>query len=167
MGLTPTGGIMMGTRPGDLDPGVILNLLGAGYTAERLDSLLNHHSGLLGVSGQSSDMRTLLELRDKNPDAKLAIQMFCYLIRKSIGSLGSVLGGLDMLIFSGGIGEHAAPVRAEICAGLQYLGIVLDDAANQSNADQIGSRDSKCDVRVVQADEDLEIALHAQRLTNL
>lgn len=165
MGLTPTGGIMMGTRPGDLDPGVILNLLGAGYTPERLDSLLNHHSGLLGVSGQSSDMRTLLELREKNADANLAIQMFCYLIRKSIGSLASVLGGLEMLIFSGGIGEHAAPVRAEICAGLQYLGIALDDAANRANADQTGSRDSKCDVCVVEADEDLEIALHAQRLT--
>jgi acetate kinase len=164
MGLTPTGGIMMGTRPGDLDPGVILNLLNAGYTAERLDSLLNHHSGLLGVSGRSSDMRTLLELRDKNADSKLAIQMFCYLIRKSIGSLASVLGGLEMLMFSGGIGEHAATVRAEICSGLEYLGIVLDDAANQGNADQIGSRESNCNVRVLQADEDLEIAIHCERL---
>jgi acetate kinase len=164
MGLTPTGGVMMGTRTGDLDPGVILNLLSAGYTAERLGSLLNHHSGLLGVSGQSSDMRTLLELRNRNADVELAIQMFCYLIRKSIGSLASVLGSLDMLIFSGGIGEHAAAVRAEICSGLEYLGVLLDDAANQSNADRISPRDSKCDVRVVEADEDLEIATHCQRL---
>ena len=164
MGLTPAGGVMMGTRPGDLDPGIILNLLGAGYTQERLDSLLNHHAGLLGVSGTSSDMRRLLELRESSPDAGLAIQMFCYVIRKSIGSLDAALGGIDMLVFSGGIGEHAGAVRAEICAGLKHLGIELDEAANRQNARCIGSKDRKCDVRVVEADEDLEIAIHSQQL---
>lgn len=164
MGLTPTGGVIMGTRPGDLDPGVILNLLGSGYTQERLDSLLNHHSGLLGVSGASSDMRRLLELRESAPDARLAIQMFCYVIRKNIGSHAAALGGIDMLVFSGGIGEHAGAVRAEICAGLKHLGIELDEAANQQNARCIGSKSGKCDVRVVEADEDLEIAIHSQHL---
>ena len=167
MGLTPTGGVMMGTRPGDLDPGVLLNLLAGGYDKERLDSLLNHHAGLLGVSGTSSDMRRLLELREKDENAKLAIQMFCYSIRKAIGSLSAVLGGLDMLIFSGGIGEHAAAIRNEICSGLEFLGIEIDETANQSNAPQIGLPGSRCDVRVVEADEDMEIALHSQRLANL
>jgi acetate kinase len=167
MGLTPTGGVMMGTRPGDLDPGVLLNLLADGYDKERLDSLLNHRAGLLGVSGTSSDMRRLLELREKDGNAKLAIQMFCYSIRKAIGSLSAVLGGLEMLIFSGGIGEHAAAVRKEICSGLEYLGIELNETANQSGAPQIRLAGTRCDVRVVEADEDLEIALHCQRLATI
>lgn len=165
MGLTPTGGVMMGTRPGDLDPGIPLYLLNSGYTAGRLDSVLNHYAGLLAVSRTTSDMRRLLELREKDKNAGLSIQMFCYIIRKSIGSLVAVLGGIDMLIFSGGIGEHAAPIRAEICEGLQHLGIALDETANQENAARIGSGTGKCDVRIVEADEDLEIALHVQRLT--
>lgn len=164
MGLTPTGGVMMGTRSGDLDPGVFLNLLGSGYTYERLDSLLNHHAGLLGVSAAASDMRRLLELSEKDSNARLAIQMFCYSIRKSIGSLAAVLGGIDMLIFSGGIGEHAGAVRAEICTGLEHLGVVLDQSANRQNARRISVQQSKCEVRIVDADEDLEIAMHARQL---
>jgi len=163
MGLTPTGGVMMGTRTGDLDPGVLLNLLRSGYDEKKLDSLLNHHSGLLGVSGISSDMRQLLSERDKSPDACLAIEMFCYSVRKSIGAMAAVLGGIDMLVFTGGIGEHSAVVRREICSNLQHLGIALDEIANQNNATRIGS--ANCDVRVIATDEDLEIALHARALS--
>ena len=166
MGLTPTAGVMMGTRSGDLDPGVLLTLLRNGYDAQRLDSLLNRNSGLLGVSGTTSDMRRLLENRDRHDDARLAIEMFCYQIRKSIGALAAVLGGIEMLVFTGGIGEHAAAIRAEICAGLQHLGILLDERANQQNAKRISSVTAKCDVRVMDTDEDREIAVHSYELAS-
>ena len=162
MGLTPTGGVMMGTRSGDLDPGVLVFLLNGGYRSEQLDSLLNHSAGLLGVSGITSDMRALLDSREKNPHSRLAIEMFCYQIRKSIGALAAVLGGIDLLIFTGGIGEYAAAVRSEICSGLRHLGIGLDDDRNQRNASKIALPDLSCDVRIVEADEDREIALHAR-----
>ena len=165
MGLTPTGGVMMGTRTGDLDPGVLLNFLRSGYDEQKLDSLLNHHSGLLGVSGISSDMRQLLSEQDKNPDARLAIAMFCYSVPKSIGAMAAALGGIDMLVFTGGIGEHSAIVRHELCSNLQHLGIALDEAANRNNATKIGS--GHCDVRVIPTDEDLEIALHARALSQV
>ena len=165
MGLTPTGGVIMGTRTGDLDPGVLVTLLRSGYGADDLDSLVNHHSGLLGVSGLSNDMRQLLQARDKNPEARLAIEMFCYSTRKSIGAMAAVLGGIDMLVFTGGIGEHSAPVRHEICSRLKYLGIVLDEAANDRNANTLGAEPGNCDLRIIPADEDLEIALHTQRLS--
>jgi acetate kinase len=165
MGLTPTGGVMMGTRTGDLDPGVLLALLREGYDADKLDSLLNHHSGLLGVSGLSSDMRQLLENRDRNPEVRLALEMFCYSVRKSIGAMAAVLGGLEMLVFTGGIGEHSAAIRGEICSKLQHLGIVLDESANRHNAEQIASAASTCEVRVIPTDEDLEIAIHAKELS--
>ena len=163
MGLTPTGGVIMGTRPGDLDPGVLLTLLRSGYDANKLNSLLDHHSGLLGISGVSNDMRRLLHERGQNPNARLAVKMFCYSIRKGIGAMGAVLGGIDMLVFTGGIGEHSAIVRSEICSKLQHLGIALDEAANQRSAFRIGSR--RCDVRVIPSDEDLEIAVHARALS--
>ncbi|HKR32429.1 MAG TPA: acetate/propionate family kinase [Terriglobales bacterium] len=163
MGLTPTGGVVMGTRPGDLDPGVLLNLLRSGYDEQKLDSLLNHYSGLLGVSGISSDMRQLLSEQDKNADARLAIEMFCYSVRRSIAAMAAVLGGIDMLVFTGGIGEHSAMVRREICSNLQHLGVALDETANQNNAIRIGS--GNCKVRVIATDEDLEIALHARTLS--
>jgi acetate kinase len=162
MGMTPTGGFMMGTRSGDLDPGVLLHLLGAGYSAEKLEALLNHEAGLLGVSGQSSEMRVLLEKRKTEPAAALAVQMFCYQARKFIGALSAALGGLDTLVFTGGIGEHAAEVRAEICSGLEYLGVALDGAANNRNAEVISAPDSGCVVRVVETDEDLMIARHTR-----
>ena len=138
MGFTPAGGFMMGTRPGDLDPGVIVYLLEQkGYDAKRLAELVNLKSGLLGVSGLSSDVKTLLDAREANADAAMAIEMFCYQIRKSVGALAAALGGLDMLIFTGGIGEHAAAVRAEVCDGLAYLGLVIDPRPNDSNEDTI------------------------------
>ena len=165
MGFTPAGGFMMGTRPGDLDPGVILYLLEQkGYDAARLSELVNQKSGLLGVSGLSSDVKTLLDARATNPNASMAIEMFCYQLRKTIGALAAALGGLDMLIFTGGIGEHAAAVRAEVCDGLAYLGIAIDRARNDANEDTISSADSKCRVRVIPTNENLMVARHTARL---
>jgi acetate kinase len=158
MGLTPTGGFMMSTRSGDLDPGVLLYLLRAGWSGEQLEQLLNHQSGLLGVSGTSSDVKTLLEKRNTDASADEAIRMFCYGVRKFIGAYAAVLGGLDTLVFTGGIGEHAAPVREEICRGLEFLGIELDAELNARHASVISR--GKCTVRVILTDEDLMIARH-------
>jgi acetate kinase len=164
MGLTPAGGFMMGTRTGDLDPGVLLYLLRQGYSAAQLEELINHRAGLLGVSGRSSEMRALLEGRRSEPAAALAVTMFCYQVRKFVGAFAAVLGGLDTLVFTGGIGEHAAPVRAEICQGLEHLGIGIDSAANDRNDETISQRGSRCVVRVVQTDEDLMIARHTRKI---
>ncbi len=160
MGLTPAGGFMMGTRSGDLDPGVLLYLMNAGYSADRLEQVLNHQSGLMGVSGQTSEMKVLLEKRQTDHAAAMAVEMFCYQVRKFIGAFAAVLGGLDTLIFTGGIGERAAPIRAEICAGLEYLGITLDSQANSRNAELISAQASRCRVRVIETDEELMIARH-------
>jgi acetate kinase len=164
MGLTPTGGFMMGTRSGDLDPGVLLYLMNKGYSTEQMEKLLNHQSGLLGVSGETSEMRILLEKQEADSAAAMAVEMFCYQIRKFIGAFAAVLGGLDTLVFTGGIGERAAPVRAEVCSGLEYLGILLDAAANNRNADSISSFESRCVVRVIKTDEDLMIARHTRSI---
>ena len=162
MGLTPAGGFMMGTRSGDLDPGVLLHLMNSGYTADRLDTLFNHQSGLRGVSGTSSEMKVLLEQRQTNPAAAMAVEMFCYQIRKFIGAFAAALGGLDTLVFTGGIGERAAAVRAEICSGLEHLGVGLDATANAGNAEVISAAASRCVVRVIETDEDLMIARHTR-----
>jgi len=165
MGFTPAGGFMMGTRPGDLDPGVILYLLEQkGYDAAQLGELVNLKSGLLGVSALSADVKTLLDARATNADAALAIEMFCYQIRKAIGALTAALGGMDMLVFTGGIGEHAAAVRAEVCEGLEHLGITIDARRNDSGQDTISAADSRCRVRVVPTDENLMVARHTARL---
>jgi acetate kinase len=164
MGLTPTGGFMMGTRSGDLDPGVLLYLLRHGWAAERLEKLLDHESGLLGVSGLTSDMRMLLESRSSDTRASQAVEMFCYQVRKFIGAYAAVLGGLDTLVFTAGIGERAAEVRAEICRGLEFLGVELDAAANARHEEIISRAGSACAVRVVETDEDLVIARHTGRL---
>jgi len=165
MGFTPCGGFMMGTRSGDLDPGVLLYLLQRKHLdALRLGELLNEQSGLLGVSGISSDMKTLLDQSNLEPNAALAVEMFCYQLRKHIGALSGVLGGLDLLVFTGGIGERAVPVRWEVCRGLEYLGITLDRTQNNDNADTISAVGSKCLVRVIQTNEDLMIARHTYRL---
>jgi acetate kinase len=143
MGFTPLGGLMMGTRPGDLDPGVVVYLARErGLDPDELERLLSRQSGLLGVSGLSSDMKTLLDARDEHPGAALAVEMFCYRARKEIGALAAALGGLDTLIFTGGIGERAVPVRDEICAGLDHLQPV--------------------NVLVVATDEDLVIARYTR-----
>ncbi len=161
MGLSPAGGFMMGTRSGDLDPGVLVYLSRErGLDADALDRLVNQESGLLGVSGTSSDMKALLEQRSRNPDADLAVRMFAYQVRKSIGALAAALGGLDLLVFTGGIGERAAPVRREITRGLAHLGVVLDEQRNERGADPLSSTESRVVVRVIPTDEDLMIARH-------
>ena len=164
MGLTPTGGFMMSTRSGDLDPGILLYLMRKGYEAAQLETLLNQQSGLLGVSDTSGDMKTLLEARAIDSNAAQAIDIFCYQIRKFIGAFAAVLGGLDTLVFTGGIGERSAPVREKICAGLEYLGIQLDEDHNNQSADLISKPESPCAVRVIATDEDRMIARHTRRI---
>jgi acetate kinase len=165
MGLTPTGGFMMGTRSGDLDPGVLIHLLKAGYSADRLEQLVDHEAGLLGVSGQTSDMKALLQKSQTDKGARMAVEMFAYQARKFIGAYAAVLNGLDTLVFTGGIGERAAEVRISMCSGLEYLGIALDTQANCRNAEVISLPASKCKVRVVQTDEDLMIVRHTRAVS--
>ena len=165
MGLTPSGGIVMGTRTGDLDPGVLIHLLAhRGYDAPALERLIDRESGLLGVSATSADMRELLGARAGDPRAAEAVDLFCYEVRKQIGAFAAALGGLDTLVFTGGIGEHAAPVRWEACLGLEHLGIRLDAARNDGHAPVISADDSRCLVRVVPTNEDLMIARHTRRV---
>lgn len=159
MGLTPSGGVMMGTRSGDLDPGVLLYLLREkGFDAAQLEQLIDHQSGLLGVSGVTSDMAQLLQ----NSDAKshLAVDLFAYEVSKAIGALTAVLAGIDRLVFTGGIGEHAAAVRARICHKLAHLGIRLDENANQAHHAIISTPHATCTVEVIPTDEDAMIARH-------
>jgi acetate kinase len=123
MGLTPTGGVMMGTRCGDLDPGIVIYLMRHGYgKAEALEDLFYHRSGLLGISNKTSDVRQLLAARRDDAQAGLALRMFCYQVRKAIAGMASALKGLDALVFTGGIGEHATELRDDICSGLEFLG---------------------------------------------
>lgn len=165
MGFSPAGGFMMSTRSGDLDPGILLYLMNEkGYDSAYIGQLVNHHSGLLGVSSISPDMKTLLDKRKSESHADQAIEMFCYQIRKQVGSLASVLGGIDTLVFTGGIGEKAAPVRRSICQGLEYLGIRIDPEQNAINAQTISIPGSHCIVRVVPTNEDLIIARHTYKL---
>lgn len=165
MGFTPTGGLMMGTRSGDLDPGVLLYLLQARSMApDAVSTLVNRQAGLLGVSGTSGDMRELLDREPSDPAAAEAVALFCYQARKSLGALVAVLGGLDTLIFTGGIGEHAAPIRQRICADLPFLGLQLAPQRNALHAPIISSDQSAVTVRVVKTDEDLMIARHTYRL---
>ncbi len=165
MGLTPTGGVVMGTRCGDLDPGVLIYLMRErSFDAAKLEEMVDRRSGLLGISGISSDMRDLHEAAASNPDAKLAIEMFCYSVRKHIAAMTAVLDGADLLVFTGGIGEHDVAVRARICENLSSLGIVLDSTRNASQT-VISADTSRCLVRVLASQEDAEIARHAWALT--
>ena len=165
MGFTPAGGLMMSTRSGDLDPGVLIYLMDQpGYGPREIERLVNHESGLKGVSGLSGDMQTLLAVQGTNPQAALAIEMFCDSVRQQIGAFAAVLGGLDRLIFTAGIGERAAPVRRDICHGLNHLGIVLDEAANATNARRVSTAQSMCAVEVVSTNEELMIARHSAAL---
>lgn len=162
MGLSPLGGIMMGTRPGDLDPGVLLLLLRKHrYTLAELDDVLTRQSGLLGVSKISADVRTLLDRRDDEPAAAEALALFVYLAKKAIGALSAVLGGLDTLVFTGGIGERAVSVRSEIAQGLGYLGVELDSKCNAAGASIISADGSGVRVRVIPANETLMVARHS------
>ncbi|MDE2483224.1 MAG: acetate/propionate family kinase, partial [bacterium] len=154
MGFSPLGGIVMGTRPGDLDPGAVLRLL-AGYhgDAARLRDELFRHAGLLGVSGTTSDMRALIAAMDRDESAARAVGLFAFSARKAIGALAAALGGLDRLVFTGGIGEHAPRVRELICTGLEHLGIALNEPAR-----------SRVVVEVIATDEERVLARHAQAL---
>jgi len=157
MAFTPTAGVMMGTRPGDLDPGLLLYLLRSEKrSADQLDDLLNKKCGLLGVSDTSSDMRDLIEHRSTDARAAEAVDLFCYSAKKMIGAFAASLGGLDTLVFSGGIGEHSADARAEICRGLEFLGIELHPFFNSSNKVVISA--GRVTVRVMTTDEEAMIA---------
>ena len=167
MGLTPTGGVIMGTRCGDLDPGVLVFLVREkNFDAARLEALVDHHSGLLGISGIDSDMRRLHEVSPSNADARLAIEMFCYSIRKQVAAMIAALDGVDLLVFTGGIGENDAKVRAEICGGLSWLGISLDTTRNHSLEDPISNPTSRCSVRVLPSEEDAQVATHTWELAS-
>jgi acetate kinase len=168
MGLTPAGGLMMGTRSGDLDPGLLLYLL---EEKERSPAtvgyLINQRSGLIGVSGHSSDMRDLLSRETGDPHAAQAIEMFCYQARKHLGALATVIGGLDTLIFTAGIGENSPEIRRRICRGMEFLGIHLDPGRNESNAAVISRDDSLVAVRAMKTDEALMIARHTCKLLSM
>ncbi|MGA2285036.1 MAG: acetate/propionate family kinase [Dehalococcoidia bacterium] len=165
MGFSPIGGLMMGTRSGDLDPGVLLYLLREqGTSAAFLSDLVNQEAGLLGVSGVSADMRDLLDREAVDAAAATAVELFCYQAKKFLGALVAVLGGLDTLIFTAGIGENAASVRQRICAGLGFVGVALDPHANEANAPVISGGASHVVVRVMKTDEDLMIARHTRSL---
>jgi acetate kinase len=165
MGFTPAAGLPMGTRPGDLDPGVAWYMLRSeNLTPKQFDHLINHESGLLGVSETSSDMRDLIERQTSDVRAAEAVELFCYQTRKWIGSFAAVLGGVETLVFAGGIGENAAEVRARICGGLQFLGFELDEARNSVNAPVISADASRVTVRVIPTDEELMIARSVSRI---
>jgi acetate kinase len=159
MGFTPTAGLVMSTRSGDLDPGVAPYLARTEQmTAERFYEMANHNSGLLGVSETSSDMRDLLAHEANDIRAAEAVALFCYQAKKWIGSFAAALGGLDTLVFAGGIGENAPIIRARICEGLGFLGIALSASRNAETAGVISTDESRATVRVIPTDEDLMIA---------
>jgi acetate kinase len=165
MGFTSTGGLVMGTRSGDLDPSVPLFLLKErGLTPTEVSDLVNKQAGLLGVSGTSADMRDLLDRESYDGRAAEAVALFCYQAKKFLAALAAALGGLDALVFTGGIGEHAAPVRERVCEGLGFLGIRLDPDRNAAHAPVISSDEAAVTVRVVPTDEDLMVARHTRRL---
>lgn len=159
MGFTPAAGVPMGTRPGDLDPGVICYLMqNEKMTPERINQLVNRESGLLGVSGTGADVRDLLGREESDPRAAEALALFCYQVRKWIGAFCAVLGGLDTLVFSGGIGANSPAIRARVCEGLGFLGIAVDEGANESGAAVISGKSGRVSVRVIRTDEELMIA---------
>jgi acetate kinase len=171
MGFTPASGIMMSTRSGDLDPGLSHYLEKTRHMGSaKFLHMVNHESGLLGVSGTSSDMRDLLAHEESDDRAAEAIAMFCYQVRKCIGAFAAALGGVDTLVFAGGIGENAPPVRERVCRELRFLGIELDDAANAQSRPLISSVSSHVRVHVIRTDEELmlaklALAAHSRRET--
>lgn len=166
MGLTPTGGIPMATRSGDLDPGVIVYLQRVKHMdADSLERMLNHDCGLTALSGGKSDMRDLQTAAPSGDSrARLAIEIFCRSIRKVIAAYAAVLGGVDMIVFTGGIGEHSVEVRAKVCDGLAFLGVRLDAARNAAHGPEISAADSSAIVGVLTAEEDRQIARHSRAL---
>ena len=160
MGFTPDGGVVMGSRTGDLDPGVLLHLLDDGLSVADLRSAVEEHGGLRALSGGTADMRALLDRRAGGDErAELAVETYCRRIRMQIGAYSALLGGVDTVVFTGGIGEHAAMVRDEICTGLAHLGIALNQQANVRNSATIGA--GRTEVLIVPADEELVMARQA------
>jgi acetate kinase len=165
MGLTPAGGLVMSSRSGDLDPGVVTYLARArSLSMDQVDHLLTHESGVRGISGRSADMQELLAREASDPRARLAVDVFCYQVRKWIGAFAAALGGLDTLVFSGGIGEHAPVVRSRICSELSFLGVELAEQPNASNAPLISAPLARVDVRVIPTNEALMMAREARTL---
>jgi acetate kinase len=159
MGFTPAAGLVMSTRSGDLDPGIMSFLtLTEGMDAAAYQHMVNHESGLLGVSETSSDIRDLLARELEDVRASEAIALFCYQAKKWIGAFAGALGGLDTLVFAGGIGENAAPIRARICAGLEFLGIELHDLRNARHEPLVSTEASSVAVRIIRTDEESVIA---------
>jgi acetate kinase len=164
MSFTPAGGVLMGTRAGDLDPGALIYLARErGQDVAALERIVNQESGLLALGGHS-DLKTLVELSPSDPQARLAVEMFGYAVRKQIGAYTAALGGLDLLVFTGGIGEHSARVRALACRELEVLGVTLDEARNARGDAVISAASSRCEVRLVTANEELVIARHVATL---
>ena len=161
MGFTPLEGLVMATRSGDVDPGALLYLLERdNMSPKEMSILVNKESGLLGVSGTSADMRDLLNKVHQDARAAEAVDLFCYRAKKYIGAYAAALGGLDVLAFAGGIGEHAPEVRKRICEGLEFLGISVDASRNEANAALISPPEGRVKVRVIETNEDLMIVRH-------
>jgi acetate kinase len=168
MGFTPAAGLVMSTRTGDLDPGVASFLARTeAMTATEFHRMVNHESGLLGVSELSSDMRDLLSREVEEARAADAVALFCYQAKKWMGAFAAALGGLDTLVFSAGIGERSATIRARVCDGLNFLGIELDDARNAAHAAVISTDASRVTVRVMRTDEEVMIARLVSRVLSL
>lgn len=168
MGFTPTSGLIMSTRTGDLDPGVAAFLATTeSITSNDFYHIASHESGLLGVSETSSDMRDLLKIEASDVRAAEAVELFCYQAKKWMGSLAAVLGGVDTIVFSGGIGENSAIVRRRICEGLAFLGVELEEESNSDSRSVISTEESRVTVRVIRTDEELMIARSVSRLLGL
>jgi len=166
LGFTALDGLCMGTRPGALDPGVVLYLFqNLGLTAKEVETMLYKESGLLGISGISNDMRDLLGRSE--PEARLAVDYFVYRAAKEIGALTAVLGGIDALVFTAGIGENSSEIRRRICEASAWLGVELDTQANAGGASRISTRQSKVSAWVVPTNEELMIARHTCSLLGL
>lgn len=167
MGFTPASGIVMGTRPGDLDPGITWYIIKSEQlTPKQFNHLINHESGLLGISETSSDMHDLLALETKDIRAEEAISVFCYQAKKQIGAYAAALGGLETLVFAGGIGENAPVIRSRICEGLEFLGIELSTKQNEANAAIISTKKGNAVVRVIHTDEEEMIAKTVHKIIN-
>jgi acetate kinase len=161
MGLTPSGGVIMGTRSGDLDPGVLIYLMREKqFNAAMLEELIDRRSGLLGISGVDGDMRRLHDAASSNADARLAIQMFCHSVRKHVAAMIAALDGVDLLVFTGGIGENDEEVRAAICRGLSWIGVSLGEAGRAAANNPVNDPASRSCVRVLSSQEDEQIARH-------
>jgi acetate kinase len=165
MAFTPTAGLVMGSRCGDLDPGIATYLSRTeGLRTKQIDHMLSHESGLLGVSETSSDMQVLLRQEAQDVRAAEAVALFCYQAKKWIGAYSAVLGGLDTLVFSGGIGENSPIIRSRICSGLGFLGIVIDESRNAAHRDIISVEGGRTVVCVIPTNEELVIAQSVKHL---